>query len=201
MKLLELFTIDDYSEEAMGAEWYLEPSEDMMFAQTVAGWNVRRYMDDEIHGFAYIVEREGMAGPWDVAFKLTLYSDKTADMQFSNVYRGLSKKQILERFREWIWEKVHDHQKYLVNEDLFNQLQKARRKQRMRDAGVLLVRLNKDGKESKMPDASTPFDNEDDAISAHNHRVKANPGKKIEHNLHSRGHIDMVIKLSGEVDL
>jgi hypothetical protein len=193
----------------MHGEWFLEPYAPRdpyepgasPFSKSNIGWAVRRYMDDQIYGVASIDDHRASPGNLEVTFRLTLYFDNILDKQFSAVYRGLSKKEVLQRFRKWIWEKIHDNEKYLVNEDLFNQLQNARRRQRVRDAKVVLVRLNKDGNESRMSDAITVFSNEDDAIRAHNYRVKANPGKKIEHNLHSYGLIDMVVKLSGEVDL
>lgn len=49
---------------------------------------------------------------------------------------------------------------------------------------VKLVRLKKDGTESKMHDATSTFDNEDAAREQHNRMVSYNPGKSIRHNLY-----------------
>ena len=47
-----------------------------------------------------------------------------------------------------------------------------------------LVRLKKDGTESRMHDAVTTYPTEQDARKRHSQLVKLNPGKDIRHNLY-----------------
>lgn len=72
-------------------------------------------------------------------------------------------------------------------EDLFSDLQKAKAKKRKDAAEVWLVRLKKDGAESRMHDAKSHFSDEDAAIRQHNNMVALNKGQDIKHRLYSKG--------------
>lgn len=74
-----------------------------------------------------------------------------------------------------------------LTEDLFSDLRRARRKQRQQKADVYLVRLNKDGSESRMNDAKTYFDEVDDAEKHHQRLVDLNKGKDIKHRIYVKG--------------
>ena len=82
-----------------------------------------------------------------------------------------------------------------VNEDIAADLRRARRLRAQAEAPVWLIRLNKDGSESKMHDAKTHFADEDQALASHHMMVKTNPGKLIQHNLYSRGLAGKVLKV------
>ena len=55
------------------------------------------------------------------------------------------------------------------------------------EVNYYLHRLNKGGQLSGMSDARSYFDSLEDAIEAHNYRVKANPGKEIGHYIGQTG--------------
>jgi hypothetical protein len=65
----------------------------------------------------------------------------------------------------------------------------AKNRQAKSDAAktVHLHRLKKDGSESGMHDARTPFQSEEEARKHHDNMKKLNPGKQIEHHLYVDG--------------
>lgn len=75
---------------------------------------------------------------------------------------------------------------------------KSRSLEKLKDHGVWLISVNKDGTESKMITAKKHFVSIKDAIDHHNNMVKLNPGRRMVHNLHmdnSLGHY--TLKLDG----
>lgn len=66
-------------------------------------------------------------------------------------------------------------------------LNKARRQQAEMSRNVKLVRLKKNGDESKLHDATSRYNSEDEARQKHAYWVKVNPGKGIAHNLYVDG--------------
>jgi len=61
-----------------------------------------------------------------------------------------------------------------------------------------LVRLKKDGTESRMSDATSTFDSEEAARQQHERMVGYNPGRRIRHNLYVDG--QLVGELDGKLD-
>ena len=61
---------------------------------------------------------------------------------------------------------------------------------------IKLVALKKNGEESKLHDAITMHNSEEEARRHHNNRVRLNPGKNISHNMHVGNEC---VKLSEEV--
>jgi hypothetical protein len=86
-------------------------------------------------------------------------------------------------------------------EDLFSDLMKAKTQKRKAEQKIWLVRLNKDGSESRMHDAEKYFDSYKQAVEYHNRLVKNNPEKAIAHMLYADISIGKLLKkkLEGEV--
>lgn len=78
----------------------------------------------------------------------------------------------------------------VVNEEIKGWKNAARDIQKFRNAAsnakksVKLVKLKKDGTESKMNDATSYYNSEKEARDKHNYWVEINPGRKIQHNLY-----------------
>ena len=88
-----------------------------------------------------------------------------------------------------------------VKESLFSDANNARKKrnlEKLKDHGVWLISVNKDGTESRMFTAKKHFVSVKDAIEHHNNMVKLNPGRRMVHNLHLDGSLGHhVMKLDG----
>lgn len=63
-------------------------------------------------------------------------------------------------------------------------LMKIRQDRNKQDDNASLVRLNKNGSESKMHDAKKTFKSEEEARAHHEKLKKLNPGQNIKHNLY-----------------
>lgn len=78
----------------------------------------------------------------------------------------------------------------VVNEEIKGWKNAASDIQKFRNAAsnakksVKLVKLKKDGTESKMNDATSYYNSEKEARDKHNYWVEINPGRKIQHNLY-----------------
>lgn len=81
-----------------------------------------------------------------------------------------------------------------------NDIAKARAAGRAAADNVQLVRLKKDGNESKMHDATKTFGSEEEARAHHENMVKLNPGKGIAHNLYVNGEHKGALKEEAELD-
>lgn len=182
MKLSEVKVLDDGNVYLDGG-WVLEydAPHSRLSSQI---WVVKQLMSDEEYAEAAILP--GLTSDEVIFRVIPLDGDINA---VSTRYRPVSEKQKIDAFYKWVEQKLMMHQ---VDEGF-------RRGGGWDKRPVWLVRLNKDGKESRMNDAKMFFDTEEDAIKQHNAMVEYNPEKTIEHNLYSTGELGTFhFKLSGK---
>lgn len=158
----------------MSDGFYLEARSDN--EPSVKRFVVKRLMDgDEIFADVEVVRTEGDA--YDERW--TVYVHLQPSKTYRARVKGIGDRKAL---GDWVRRKLGDN----LGEDLFSDLQKARKAKREAGKEVWLHRLNKDGSESGMRDAVTRFDDADQALAHHKYLVKINPGKSILHHLYSR---------------
>ena len=84
-----------------------------------------------------------------------------------------------------------------VSKSMYQDLKNKNTNKRNASKEYHIIRLNKNGSESKMHDAIYYFSKEQEALDFHNRLVELNPKRKIENNLYKNGTFQK--KLSGEV--
>jgi len=199
MKLSEVKVLDD-GKVYLQNGYFLVPAPEMSDAKRRA-WSLRNIDDHEAAlaevTLQYSSNIPGTTVPRDVTFIFLPFGGWTKKKQLRIQYRPLSKSQANTALFDWIQEQLQS-----VTEDLHSDLMKARKKRSDDAKTVWLHRLNKDGTESGMAFAKKHFSSPEEAVAAHNHMVDANPGRTIEHNMHSSNDLGTFkLKLSGKVKL
>lgn len=159
----------------LGDGFYLEEDpDDPRREPGIRSFGIKRLMQDKEVGEAFIISTEGDSdrGIW----RVTIGDQKNSSRIGSE--RALYD---LKEFGAW----VRKHLRTLVGEDLFADARKARLARVNAAKPVKLVRLNKDGKESRMHDATSLFNTEAEAKAHHDQMVKSNPSKYIGHAMYS----------------
>lgn len=196
MKLSEVKVLDD-GKVYLQNGYFLVPAPEMSDAKRQA-WSLRSIDDHESALAEVALQRSSNipgSAPGDVTFMFLPFGGWTKKKLQLIQYRPLSKSQAITAFFDWIEEQLQH-----VTEDLHSDLMKARKKRSDDAKTVWLHRLNKDGTESGITLAKQYFNSPEEAVAAHNHMVDANPGRTIEHNMHSSNDLGTFkLKLSGKV--
>lgn len=197
MKLSEVKVAANGDHVMLKHGFYLERSKNNVGNASM--WRVFRVMDEDLYGLAWVTPRFPNQTEWtDVAFHFSTSGGKDAPIT-SSIFRALSKKNAEEHLAKWVESEIlPKHYNHLL-EDVFSDLRKAKAQKRKSEKDIWLVRLNKDGSESRMHDAKKYFDTYEEAVEHHNRMVKNNPGKLIAHMLYADSLILVKRKLEGEV--
>jgi hypothetical protein len=196
MKLSEVKVLDDGKVYLQGG-YFLVPAPELSDAKRQA-WSLRS-IDDHETALAEVALQQSFnspgSAPGDVYFMFLPFGGWTKKKLQMQLYRPLSKSQAITALFGWVEEQID-----YVTEDLHADLMKARKKRSDDAKTVWLHRLNKDGTESRITLAKQYFNSPEEAVAAHNHMVDANPGRTIEHNMHSSNDLGAFkLKLSGKV--
>ena len=193
MKLNEIKTLDD-GKVVLDNGYYLTPDEDIgavtrTWDQTVKTWGIHRFMDDEEHGEAAYTIGSGAYSD-EYLFQVRNLNGQKFSTRVDANDIGIARA----KFFQWV--------NMIIKRETTNESSAFQRKSKNLERPVWLHRLNGDGSESRMNDAKSYFDTEDEAIRAHNYRVQANPGKAVSNNLHSKGELGtFTIALHGHSNL